>query len=346
MEVSIFFSVHICGYMHPLLMIYYVCATYNAYRAAFDKVSSEMSWRADTPTSEPKNHSDATVASHGNASTSPSDSGTTPDALTLSLLTSAKPLPPLNPNDFKNLKHWSPKFYRKLRKEGSKTKDITENVFLGLRPNSSGSDVKSPSILSCFIEDKDGNPIPEDERKELFGTARSYWRYLWDNGRAPKSFHETSIETRIQWRTLMESGFDCLRYCSNHWKVDQVWKNYYPTWRKGVLKDQREEKTSKQMADGATRDTAIDVDNDKDSDSNDENNKDNGDNDEDIEEISRTNPKKRGLQDSGKVSKPKRARVEEPKKATPPRPIPTASTTKRTRVCMLYFLAVHITNNV
>ncbi|KAF9643144.1 hypothetical protein BDM02DRAFT_3192127 [Thelephora ganbajun] len=110
----------------------------------------------------------------------------------------------------------------------------------------------------------------------------------------------------------MESNFDCLCYCDNHWKVDQIWINYYPSWLKTVLHKIKEEKEKLQVKKEA-EDAVISVDSEDDRNEDDEDNDNNNeDNIKDVEE---------------------HVCVEESKNSTPPPcPAPTKITTNCARV--------------
>ena len=324
---------------------------YNASRAAFEKISGDLSQKVDLLTSglknlpekvdsltvELKNLPDVVVTSHGNAPTTSSDSSSTKEIHMGTLLANLRELPRLDQADFPNLTHWFPTVYRKLRKGVAKTEDTTEGNLLVQEVDASSSDTKSrpknkDPILSCFLEDKNGDPVSGNEKKAISSMASAYWAFLAEQNRAPESFRKANIQIKLQWRILMEAHFECLRYCDNHWKSEQYWINNYTSW----TSNHGREKKPKVKENGPTEATVIDIDDDNEDDSTDV---------MDIKEVSRSN--KRGPPDSGKTSKSKCARVEEPKEPTPlPRPLPTKITTKRARVRALCFSTICITNSL
>lgn len=320
--------------MRALLILYYVYATYDESRAAFDRISSELSQKVDAVTFEIKNIS---IASHGNVPASLSNSSTDTDVSLFALLGNSKLLPRLDSADFQAVVHWRPGAYRKLRRQAKKAKDAT-----GSNPASSSPDTdpKDP-ILSRFLEDKDGNVLPESDKKAILATAASFWQYLLDQNRAPKSFRKANVEVKLKWQMLMESSFECLRYCDNHWKVDQIWINNYPSWLKSALRKIKEEEKRKEeerlRAEGGAPAAVIDVDgsdNDDNDDDDDDDDEESGNDEDGIGEVEEPNKNKGGKRappEGGETNKSKRARVEE---STPrPRPIPTK---KRPRVRTLY----------
>jgi hypothetical protein len=143
-------------------------------------------------------------------------------------------------------------------------------------------------VLSRFLEDKDGNLILEGQKRAILATAASFWQYLLDNKRAPKTFRKVNIEVKLQWQVLMESNYECLRYCDSHWKVDQIWINYYPSWLKTAKRKLAEEGRKKKSKDV---DDVIDIDTDDVDELNgSDENKDSGeDNDQDAEQLNTNN---------------------------------------------------------
>lgn len=319
-----------------LLILHDVYAMYNLFRTAFDTISADLREKLDALTSEVKNLP-STVVPHGNAPDPFSGPSSIGHASLLALLAKAKPLPRLEPGDFKGLQHWFPKNYRALRKKAKTEDGANEDVFddLGtvLDAEQKPEPKKKAVTLCCFLEDKNGNPIPETDKTAILATAASFWSYLVGKGKAPRSYRHCDVETRSLWRVLMESNFECVRYCDNYWKLDQIWINYYPSWIKTVCKQE-------QKAKEAAADDVIDIE-----DNDDNNSNGTGDTGEDAE-ITKNNTNKRGPPDGGETSKSKRPRAKEPEKSTPSDPASPKTTTKHPRVCLSYFSTIFATNNV
>jgi len=343
--------------MRLILIIRCIYTMHNVSRAAFDKVSSDLSQKIDTLASNLKNIPDTVVTRHENLFMSSSGSPLAAEEIPIAyLLAQAKPLPPLNPINFGKLQHWESGRYRLLRKGAAKTEDAAEDKPLALEADSSssGPDVKPgklPPVLSCFLEDKEGNPISETEKAAMSSVAGAFWLSLLQKKKAPKCYRQTNLEIKLQWRALMEFNFECLRYCNSHWKVDQYWINNYSSWiinaKRRIAKQEAEKRANVAKEEkGVAGDTVIDVDNDC-SEGDNGSDDDNDDNDDaDIEEVSINDNNKRGHPNSGETSKSKRARVE-PRDLTPPAPPPPAKvTTKRARVRTPFYLTICITNNV
>ena len=171
----------------------------------------------------------------------------------------AKPklLPPLDQAHFKEIVHWHPHEYRKLRRQTAGSKPSAAGEPEDSEAELPGLDApkkKEPAVPSCFLEDKNGNPIPDTEKRALLSMASGFWQHLQDNDRAPKTFQKLNLELRLQWQLLMESNFECLRYCDAHWKVTQIWINYYPSW---LMTARREKAKAEKMSGLMSRPTAM-----------------------------------------------------------------------------------------
>jgi hypothetical protein len=194
---------------------------------------------------------------------------------------------------------------------------------------------KEDSVLSCFLEDENGNVISESQRCAITSTAGSFWWWLLENDRAPKTFRCANFEVQNQWRTFMESSFECLRYCENHWKADQIWINYYSSWKNSSLtKLKNEQKQPRSQTKEQDDNVVINVE----------------DNNREIQEVemaNRNQSNKRGPLDNGKTNGSKRRRVEGSEMTlSGPHPKPTGTTTNCTRVSKPFLLDVFITNNI
>lgn len=324
-----------------MLIVWHCMYTiYDVSRAAFDKLSGDLSQKVDTATSEIKNLSEVVAVSLEN---SPGSSSTPSNRALVTLLATLKMPPPLDQKDFKKVEHWFSDKYKALRKGAPKTEDATEDDLLELEEDDTDTKLKTSKkkkkdpTLPCFLEDKDGKLTSAATRSAISAMMRSFWEHLQEQGKAPKTSRKVTIDTKLQFQMLMESNFECLRYCDSHWKTDQLWIAYYPSWLKGVRRKLAEQKR-KEEEEAAKRNAAIiDVDN-EDNENTDDANKDiedgkdaNNKNTEDTEDTGKKNNNKRGALDGGETSKPKRARVAEPNE-----PAPARITTTRARVRVLY----------
>jgi hypothetical protein len=166
--------------------------------------------------------------------------------------------------------------------------------------------------------------------------ARSFWQYLLVKQRAPKTSRKVDIKIKLQFQRLMEMNLECLHYCDNHWKVDQLWIGYYPSWLKTALQKQAEEaKKAAEAAAKAAEAGVIDVDADS--------SNGNEDDDDIVEVTSADKGNKQAPPDGGETNKSKRPRVDKSNKSTP---APATVTTKRARVCAPNPLTIYLTNDV
>ena len=228
--------------------------------------------------------------------------------------------PPLDPKDYPNVKHWTPKDYNAKRKKVKSEEEGGESLDANApAPGTSKKSRKRPSgevsVLSCFMEDENGEQIPESTKSAARGKAKEFWIKLVRRGIAPSRHSEADIDIRDEYLAIMETSFPWLRYCDNHWKAHQIWRNNYSDWynpKKGKGKGK-----DKEAAEGEV----IDVDADA------------GDSQDNQEGSS-----KRPRVDDEASSEAKRRRVEEDKSTPPSRPVPTKITSKRLRVRSILYI--------
>jgi hypothetical protein len=143
----------------------------------------------------------------------------------------ASPLPTFNESDYPNVRWWT-------KKKWNERADASEGVILSLDDNGSQSAKRIRS--TDYLEDKDGNPISEEDRKSLYHHAQLIWNEFVKMGDPPAGYTQVNIQYLTQYRNEMEKEFPFLNYCSRHWKADHVWILNYPSWiRNRGLKDQR-----------------------------------------------------------------------------------------------------------
>ena len=231
----------------------------------------------------------------------------TPGPSSSALASRVKPLPQLDRNDFPNIIHWERAIYKRLRKTAKKDrvdedggdyghgdpKDIEAKV----AAISAGLAAAGVSVTSCYMEDSDGNQIPQDQKTNARNTAKRFWVGLTTTGDiSPAKLGKLDDNTRNRFVACMEQEFPWLRYCQGHWKAEQIWINHYSSW-------------SKNFVAGVAIKTEVNSDEEAD------------------EEDQRKAPKR--PQEDGQTSKSKRPRVDE---KGPPRPVPTKTATERVRV--------------
>lgn len=249
-------------------------------------------------------------------------------------------LPQLQPEDYPDVKHWTPREYNAKQKKVKSEEEGGEP----LDPNApapgtskksrkrSGSDGEA-SILSSFMENEKGEQLPESTKSAARSKAKEFWLKLFKRGIAPSCHSDADIDIRDEYLAIMENAFPWLRYCDNHWKAHQIWRSYYPDWiviQRGLVKEKAEkekaekEKAAKEKAapEGEVIDVDADVDNSQDN---------------------QGGSSKRPRVDDETSSEPKRRRVEEDpleqdQATLPSRPRPTKITPKRSRVCFILYI--------
>jgi hypothetical protein len=226
-----------------------------------------------------------------------------------------KPLPQLDRNEHLNISLWFPGDYNVKRKAGKKgvSHDLEEV----------GGEKAKSSILSCYMEDENGEEIPKTTRDAVRDTAKAFFELLLENDRAPSTWGNAPIDVKNEYLHIMETSFPFLRLCQDHWKAIKVATNSYSQWQSHAIVRAKGAKGMKKR----TKREVIHVDTDEDDDSNEDDDTNEDSEDED-------NSSKRP-QDKGKdVPRPsKRPRIEENQPTPRPRPRPLPTPRTRPLVC-------------
>ena len=127
------------------------------------------------------------------------DSGKSKPSKIIRLYT-GRPLPQLDRTDYKDVKMWDSDGYSGLRKGGNRGGENVPKVGTG------------SSALSSYMEDKDGNDIPETERIDLHETARRFWEELLEIDRAPSSWGSACRDVKnefYEWASWTKQQGHC-----------------------------------------------------------------------------------------------------------------------------------------
>ena len=151
-------------------------------------------------------------------------------------LYTSRPLPQLDRTNYMHVKMWDSDGYNGLRKGGNRGGENAPKVGTG------------SSTLSSYMEDKDGNDIPETERVDLHETAWSFWEELLEINRAPSSWGSASRDIKNEFVHILESEYFWIRLCKNHWKAEMVATNHYSQWYK-VAYPRKVAEDAKKLAD-------------------------------------------------------------------------------------------------
>ena len=83
------------------------------------------------------------------------------------------------------------------------------------------------------MEDKFSHPIPRGIKTAVCKDVYSYWNGLHFAGSDDlHNFGKLSLECKDHFCCTMESKYPWLHLCEGHWKVNQLWVNYFHTWKK------------------------------------------------------------------------------------------------------------------
>jgi len=257
---------------------------------------------------------------------------TTPSTTSESLPTAFVPnstlLPQLDRKKFPGVVHWEQGLYNSLRKKKLDSNDYDDDDDEDEDDEDDGSvdnttssrtSAKSSKVstTSCYMEDEHGVQLSKTQKDAARAKAKGFWIKLFSKGIAPSSHREVDIDINTEYIALMENSFPWLRYCENHWKSEQIWRNHYTGWLRGAIRRAEKEKAKKaaaQKAAALAEGKVIDVDAVVDKSQN-------------GQETASKRPR-----EDGEMSKPKRRRVEEPESTPPPHSEAVTITTERLRV--------------
>jgi hypothetical protein len=212
MEVWIFFfSAHICGYLWSLSNLCDTCTTYNTPRDAHNKTLKDLTELVVSLAAGFKDLSKTVVSALESV---PSGASGRSDPV----YKYSKNLPGLNHADYGDLPYWHKAPWSEIR-NGSKVIDKGDDP-----------------ILVLFFEDETGTIVPKSEIQCVRNFTRAYFELLWTHNRAPPNWGGAPLDLQIDFVRNMEEEFDWLRYCHRHWKAEQIFMNYYPTWYGGKTK--------------------------------------------------------------------------------------------------------------
>lgn len=228
-----------------------------------------------------------------------------------------RPPPQLLRDDFKLVKFWTESGYNKARRVGRK--GLPDNSGEDDLPedDTGGRSKNRKSILSTYLEDKDGTPIPEGKRDAVRATARAFFEFILGNSRAPATWGIAAIDVRDELHYILETEFPFLRYCEGHWKAQRIATNSYSQWYGKAMERvaAAEAKKAKELADAKV----IDVDTDN------ENN-------------SKTLKRPRDDEDNAPGPSKRHCHAENPP-IPGPRPRPTLVNSQRPKVCNSFYIA-------
>lgn len=86
-----------------------------------------------------------------------------------------------------------------------------------------------------YLEDADGDPVPETTIKAIRKLLRGGWSELLSRKMAPQSWGKVSASGRQLVHSLMEDTFPLFKFADNGWKLDFLATSSYPSWRRNNL---------------------------------------------------------------------------------------------------------------
>ena len=226
--------------------------------------------------------------------TPPTPTGTSKVPLSAPVSTLPALLPQLDHAMYGSVMHWDEGKYQDIRKggKGSGEDDLKKEL--------------KGSVLSCYMEDENGNKVPENTRKAIRKRAKGLFNQLLQGGVAPATWGGVPLDVQHQLIFQLESEFPFLRLCANHWKSMMVATNSYSQWYRLAC--------SRRVAAGA-KGKAKDVD---------------------LVDADGQESFKQPQVEENDTRPSKRTRLEEPKPIAPSRPPPTQY--GRRKVCGFFFL--------
>ena len=269
-------------------------------------------WQLDPPVFDEKPTPSTPPTSSTASSHAPSTSKISGSLSSMAPFISRTPLPQLKQENYPKVRYWYADRYtsrRKNRKDDDDDDDEEE------KPKLKGD----TSVLSSFMEDENGNPIPNGLRSATRKAAKGFFQLLLEVGRAPSKWGSASIDIVNELIYRLEDGFPFLRLCDGHWKAAQIATNSYSQWYPIAVKN-RAATLAKQVTKKPAESQVIDIDaDDIDADN------------IDADNINSNEPQKRPRDEDNETRRPKRPRVEGTEPAPPPA-CPPIVTTQRQRV--------------
>ena len=175
----------------------------------FRSLSNQMEMSLVTPKVEPTNPS--TLLTPSSAPSASCPPGTSSSRLfTRELLTQ------LPQDNFPKVGNWFTRDYNTRQK--SRKKSMSDN------------ERGKSSILSCYMEDKNGEEVSESAKEAVRTMARAFFELLLKNERAPAVWGSAPVDIRNEYLYVMETAHPFLQFCQDHWKASKVAPNSYSQW--------------------------------------------------------------------------------------------------------------------
>ena len=148
-----------------------------------------------------------------------------PFAVAEYLLSKLPPLPPLDKEDYEDVRFWDKSAWE-WWVEDEKEIGITFK-----------SGVQGQGINSSWMEDADGSRVEIYRQRQIIAGARLAWTNLSACGVSVGSYQESDEMTLSYFRCKVETDYQELRLCSNHWKANRLWVENFTKGAQGGNKE-------------------------------------------------------------------------------------------------------------
>jgi hypothetical protein len=151
---------------------------------------------------------------------------------------------PLKEADYPYVKYWHHRRRDKARYTPIKvTSKAINDDDESSESDSDDAASKRKEKVFPFLEKENGEVICASEKDVLYDEVRAWWNDNITAARTPRNWSSAGATLRDKFRLDIEAKFPFLRLCSGHWKVDELWKRNYHSWKTTFL--QRIEKAKK-----------------------------------------------------------------------------------------------------
>ena len=129
----------------------------------------------------------------------------------------------LQRDDYPDVKFWEQPLWKKWVE-----KELERGGF--------NAGIKGQGVNSSFMEDSDGNHIHPNQQNQILEEVHSCWRTIRSFNINLMTYREMPATVMDYFRAWMESKCPELQLCSSHWKVDEVWRENFLSWKGGTKK--------------------------------------------------------------------------------------------------------------
>jgi len=167
-----------------------------------------------------------TKPQHSNSNNSQTQSQPTPKPLRIDLKKS----------DYPNVKHWERRKNNPMQLSVIRVYDADSSDSDSNRESNDDKGIpKRGSGVLAFLEDKNGKVIGCCERKQLYAEMQGFWNNNIDSACPSGNWSSAGSTLRDSFQDTLEDKFPFLHLCAGRWKVDELWKKNYHSWKQFLL---------------------------------------------------------------------------------------------------------------